>query len=152
MVHLEIPKDEKTESLLDSLSEHLVELKEEASEIRKQGTDTTMLDLLLIDVPSKIKFARATYEQKDIDSIKNSLAKIRHEIDILKTGTDFDDILNKIETAYQNIREEKYRDASEIYNKLRDIYKSLPEEMRRIVYAASLDIHKKILEAEKTKS
>jgi dephospho-CoA kinase len=146
MVRIEIPKDEKTEELLDSLAEHLTELKEEASQIRKQGMDTTMLDLIMIDVPSKIRMARMTYEDKDVNEVKRSLGQIRHELDLIKTGTDFDDALQKIQTAYDKIREGDYQGATELYTKLRDVYKTLPEETRRIVFAASLDIHRRILE------
>ena len=99
MVHLEIQKDDKIEELLDSLAEHLAELKEEASGIRKQGVDTTMADLRIIDALPKIKLARATYEQKDIDAIKNVLAQIKHEIDEAKTGTEFDYALENIQNA-----------------------------------------------------
>lgn len=149
MVVVTIPKNETTEELLDSLSEHFLELKEEISELRKQGLDTKMIDLMLIDVNPKIKMARATYEPKDIDSVKKSLAMIRNEIDTVKTGTDFDAALASIQDAYDFIREGKYAEAQRIYSKLRDVYKKLPEEMRRIVYLASLDIHKRITQAQK---
>ncbi|MBI5881474.1 hypothetical protein HZB90_05060 [archaeon] len=145
MVHIKIPKDEKIEELLDSMAEHLTEMKEEASQLRKQGLDTTMVDVIMIDVMPKIKFARTTYETKDVDEVKRLLAQIRHEIDIVKTGTDFDDALQKIEMAYDKIREGDNKTASELYDKLRQLYKTLPEEQRRIVYAVSLDIHKKLL-------
>ncbi|MEA3229940.1 MAG: type I-A CRISPR-associated protein Cas5a [archaeon] len=144
MVLVEMPKNEKVEELLDSLAEHLKELKDEASEVRKQGIDLTMVDLMVIDVPSRILLARKTYAQVDIDCVKNLLGKIRHEIDISKGGTEFDDALKKIQVAYEKIRHEKYEDASEIYAELRKVYKNLPEEMRRIIFVASLDIHKKL--------
>jgi hypothetical protein len=148
MVLVPIPKDEKIDDVLDSLAEHLTELKEETSELRKSGMDTKMVDLMMMDVLPKIKLARTTYEPKDIDSVKKSLAMIRNEIDSVKSGTDFDAALESIQHAYDYIREGKYAEAQQIYSKLRDVYKKLPEEMRKIVYVASLDIHKKILEGQ----
>jgi hypothetical protein len=148
MVLIEIPKDEKIEDMLDALVEHLEELKQETSEIRKQGIDTTMVDLMMMDVLPKVKLARATYEQKDVDAVKKMLAQIRHEIDLAKTGTEFDDALKKIQDAYDKIREEKYADAQQIYLELREVYTKLSGEMRRIVYKASLDIHNRIRNAE----
>jgi hypothetical protein len=146
MVRIEIPKDEKTEELLNSLMEHLAELKEEASAVRKQGMDTTAVDLILIDIPSKVKFARTTYEQRDVNAVKRSLGQVRHELDQIKTGTEFDDSLQKIQTAYDKIREGDVKTATEVYSGLRGIYKNLPEDERRIVFAAALDIHRRIIE------
>jgi len=148
MVIVEMPKDEKTDEILDSLTEHLTELKSETSELRKKGLDTKMIDLLMMDVLPKIRLARTTYEEKDVDSVKKSLAMIRNEIDSVQAGTDFDAALESIQNAYEFIREGNYPEALKIYLKLRDVYKKLPEEMRRIVYVASLDIHKKILKAQ----
>jgi dephospho-CoA kinase len=148
MVIVEIPKDEKTDEILDSLTEHLTELKSETSELRKKGLDTKMIELMMIDVLPKIRLARTTYEQKDVDSVKKSLAMIRDEIDSVQVGTDFDAALESIQNAYEFIREGNYPEALKIYLKLRDVYKKLPEEMRKIVYVASLDIHKKIMKAQ----
>lgn len=144
MALIEIPKNEKIEEMLDSFAEHLKELKDEASEIRKMGLDTTMVDLTMLDIPSRITLARKTYDQSDIDRVKNLLGRVRHEIDVARSGTEFDDALKKIEAAYEHIRHEKYGDALEIYKELRSVYKKLPEEMRRIVFTASLDIHEKL--------
>lgn len=144
MTVVEVPKDEKIEELLDSLAEHLKELKEEASELRKQGLDMKMADLIMIDIPPRINLARKTYEKSDIDNVKKLLGRVRHEMDIARSGTEFDHALKKIQEAYDHIRDERYSEASEIYRELRSLYKNLPEEMRRIVFVASLDIHKKI--------
>lgn len=146
MVVLEIPKDEKTEELLNSLAEHLAELKEEASEIRKEGLDTSMVDIMMMDVLPKIKMARTTYDDKDIDSVKRSLAQIRHEIDLVKEGTRFDDALENIQRAYDHIRHDKCGEATKIYDELRKLYPKLPEDERKIVYKAALDIHRRIAE------
>jgi ribosome-interacting GTPase 1 len=146
MARIEIPKDEKTEELIDSLMEHLAEMKDEASSLRKQGMDTAMADIIIMDIPSKAKMARTTYEKNDIDSVKRSLAQVRHELDMIKTGTQFDDSLQRIQTAYDKIREGDIKTATEIYAGLRDAYKSLPEDERRIVFAAALDIHRRIMD------
>ncbi len=145
MVVIELPKDEKMDELLDLMAEHLTELKEEASDIRKQGIDTSMVDILMIDVLPKIKMAKVTYEKKDVDEVKKLLAQIRHEIDLLKSGTEFDDALKRIQQAYDDIRHDKCDEAREIYNDLRGVYTKLPEDQRRIVYKAALDIHQRII-------
>jgi hypothetical protein len=147
MVVIEIPKDEKTEELLDSLVEHLAELKSELGEVRRQGMDASMVELLMMDFMPKVKLARTTYEQKDIDAVKKALAQIRHEIDLVKAGTDFDAALDKIQAAYDNIRAGKLSEARDIYIELRGVYSKLSGELRRIVYTASIDIHKRLEQA-----
>ncbi|MBN1543983.1 hypothetical protein JW898_00810 [Candidatus Woesearchaeota archaeon] len=144
MVVVKLPKDEKIESLLESLLEHLSELKEEASEIRKQGMDTAVVDLMMTDILPKIKFARTTYDDADVGAVKRSLAQIRHEIDLIRTGTEFDAALVKIQDAYNDIRGGKLADATSTYLQLREVYPKLPEDLRRIVYKAALDIHRRI--------
>ncbi len=148
MVLIELPKDEKKEELLDSLAEHLNELKEETSEIRRQGMDTSLVELRMIDVHPKIKMARTTYEQKDIDEVKRMLAQIRHEIDTVKTGTEFDQALKRIQEAYDHIRADRCSAAHKIYDDLRQVYPRLPEDQKRIIYKAALDIHKRIAQTK----
>ncbi|MFC1741733.1 hypothetical protein ACFL3V_04320 [Nanoarchaeota archaeon] len=144
MVVIEIPKDEKKEELLDSLVEHLEEIKEEAAEARRQGMDTAMADLLVHDFMPKVKLARVTYDKRDIAALKKQLSQIRHELDISKQGTEFDSALMRIQTAYDKIREEDYGEARKIYNGLRNVYVGLSGEMRRTIYKASLDLHRKL--------
>ena len=144
MVQIKIEKDERIEEKLDALMEHLGELKEEASELRKQGMDLSMADLKMIDVPSRVNLARKTYAQSDIDAVTKALAQIKNEIDEVKSGTKFDEALKKIEDAYQQIREEKYDEANETYAELKTIYSGLSGDLRKIIFKASLDIHKKL--------
>jgi hypothetical protein len=144
MVVITVPKDEKSDELLNSLVEHLQELKEEASEVRKQGTDLSIVDLLFMDFMPKVKLARATYEEKDIDAVKKALAQIRHEIDLAKTGNEFDAALQKIENAYEHIRNGRFAEAREIYVELTRVYKKMDGEMRQVLYKAALDIHSKL--------
>ncbi|MBW2972565.1 hypothetical protein KY359_06015 [Candidatus Woesearchaeota archaeon] len=146
MVIIEMPKDEKTEAILDSMVEHLKELKDETSQIRRLGSDTSMVELMMIDLLPKVRLARTTYDQRDIDEVKRSLAQIRHEIDLVKEGTEFDAALKKIQDAYDDIRSGNIKDAVALYQDLRNVYAKLPEDQRRIVFKASLDIHRRIVE------
>ena len=147
MVKIEIPRDEKLDDMLESLEEHLKEMKEEASELRKQGKDTTMVDLMMIDILPRIRMAKITNDKRDVDAVKRLLARIHNEIDELKTGTEFDAALSKIQKAYDSIRDGKYYDAWQRYTEIRKLYRKLPEDLRRIIYVASLDIHQKLQQA-----
>ncbi|MBW2964501.1 hypothetical protein KY363_03500 [Candidatus Woesearchaeota archaeon] len=144
MVVIEIQKDEKKEQLIDSIMEHFKELQDEAGQLRREGKDTTTIDLMMMDVIPKSRFARVTYDEKDIDSLKRALGQIRHELDLIKSGTEFDVVIRKIQQAYDFIREGKLEDAEQAYKELRETYKSLSGELKNIVYKASLDIHKKL--------
>ncbi|HII71487.1 TPA: hypothetical protein HA265_01905 [Candidatus Woesearchaeota archaeon] len=144
MVVLKLPKDEKKEELLDSFMDHLNELKEEASGLRKTGYDTKMVDIMMVDVPSYVKLARATYLQSDIDKVKSQLAQIRHELDLVKTGNDFDEALERIKETYELLRNGKKKDAAAKYRQLTKIYKNLPEDLRKTLYKASFELHSQL--------
>ncbi|MBW2997821.1 hypothetical protein KY349_05770 [Candidatus Woesearchaeota archaeon] len=148
MVRIEIPRDEKLDDMIDSLEDHLKEMKDEVSELRRQGIDTTIVDMMMMDILPKVRMAKITNDQQDVDAVKRLLARMHNEVDELKTGTEFDEALKKIQSAYDSIRGGKYRDAWERYTELRGLYKKLPEDLRRIVYVASLDIHQKLQQAE----
>lgn len=155
MVHLKIPVDEKVEELLESLQDHMAEMKEEITELRRGGQDTSIIDILIMDVIPKIKFARATGDERDIASVKKLLGRIRYEIDQVKDGTEFDEVLNKIESACEKIRQEKYHDALKDYARIQELYGKLDPELKRVIYLISIKIHKDIedwkLEVEKEK-
>jgi hypothetical protein len=74
-----MPPDElnkKAELLLSKLGE----LKERISELRKQGKDPLIPDLLLRNIKARIGVAKALERPEDLDSIDESLEKARKEI------------------------------------------------------------------------
>jgi hypothetical protein len=89
-----------------------------------------------------MKFASATEEKRDVDAVKRVVAKIRYEIDQIKHGTDFDIILDKISDACELIRQGNFERAAEDYKVIKQLYEKLDPDLKRIVFAISLEIHK----------
>ncbi len=148
MVVIEIPRDEKKEELLGELLEHLNQFKEENSELRKKGHDTKMVDLLMMDIPARVRLARVAYDESEIEAIKKGLAQIRHELDSVKEGTEFDEALLKLMMANEHLRHGRVRDAQLSYRELQKVYGVLPEDLKKVLYKAAYDLHKKIDKAK----
>jgi len=72
--------DEEKEKKLDILKDDYVETQTAVSELRKSGKDTTMAELLLLDMPAKIEMARKSYEQHDIDRARKVIDEIKYDI------------------------------------------------------------------------
>jgi predicted nucleic acid-binding Zn-ribbon protein len=90
---------DKLENMFESLKNEYRELKAEVSEFRKKGFDTTIVNLKLMNIPSKIQLAESTREYRDIEKVKMMLNNIKSEISDIKSERD----LNKEAEGTQNL-------------------------------------------------
>jgi hypothetical protein len=75
-----VPKN--IEDLVSSFNSQLTEIKEKTKDLRKQGQDTKMLELVLMRIPAKIKLFQATEDEKDKNVIQELLEEARKEIQV----------------------------------------------------------------------
>lgn len=81
---------------IHSLTEHLQTIKERLSENRKQGMDTKIADIMMLNALPKIMMAQATNQPKDTDSAKRLLGDIENEMKHLRKEEDFGQALKRI--------------------------------------------------------
>jgi uncharacterized protein YjgD (DUF1641 family) len=144
MVVVKRKVNEKYEERLSNLKDRFQELKEEVSELRKKGFNTEIVEVLLYDFAPRIKMAKVTYDEFDIERINNLFKNIEEELEIVKNGSDFTNVLKGIEEAYEMLRTDKYSEASKKYHEIIEKYKKLPQDQKRFVYVPSMDLWKKI--------
>ena len=65
---------------IENLKADLNNLKLKLSECRKNGSDTKIAELKLMNVPFKIKLVEATQSYKDIDMVKKMLEDVKREL------------------------------------------------------------------------
>jgi hypothetical protein len=80
---------------LTVLQDHFMSLKERVSDARKQGMNTRIPEVKLMNIQSKIKMAEVSGLQKDIDKVKNALADIESEMKLLRKEQDFEQTLRQ---------------------------------------------------------
>jgi len=144
MVVVQRPVDESVENELQALDDKFQELKSELGDVRRKGRDTGLAEILTIDFAPKLKMAKATYDRKDIDELKQILDDIKKEIDLVNNGSDFEHVDEMIKEAYQFLREDKVKEAMILYPKITKIYKELPKDLQRTIYRACLDLNNRI--------
>ena len=132
MVVVQRPVDESVENELQALDDKFQELKSELGDVRRKGRDTGLAEILTIDFAPKLKMAKATYDRKDIDELKQILDDIKKEIDLVNNGSDFEHV------------DEMIKEAMILYPKITKIYKELPKDLQRTIYRACLDLNNRI--------
>jgi hypothetical protein len=70
-----------TEQEIATMKEELEELKRDLAEARKLGKDTKIAELIVMAIPSKLRYAEITGERKDIGKVKSLLKNARDEIE-----------------------------------------------------------------------
>jgi len=136
--------DESFEDEIHKLKERFDELKGELSEIRKKGKDTKLAEVYLFNVHPKLKMALATYSPVDLEKAKTWIDYFQEEIENAKKGEDYVHDIDLIHKAYEHIYRKEKHDAILVYDQLRTHYSKYPEEQRRLIYMACLDIHQMI--------
>ncbi len=149
MVVVNRPDDEKVEAELQSLADEFQELKARMSDLRKNGKDTRIAELMALDFTPRLRMAKVTYESKDINKIKQLLQDITTELKEAEEGSEFDHAMELIREAYEYIREGKLMEASVAYSAIVRLYKKMPGDLKRTLYLAGLDIKAKLEKAEK---
>ncbi|MFH1133623.1 MAG: hypothetical protein V1735_03970 [Nanoarchaeota archaeon] len=135
---------EEIDNKLNALRDQFMELRQEVSELRRMGKDTSILDVKLFEVEPLIKMARVTYEDHDIRRVAESISGIQKEVGIVKDGDPFERITKLIESAYEALRQGKKADAKAVYDNIQALYRELPKELQKTVYRACLDLHQKV--------
>ncbi len=144
MVVVSRPANDKIDGDLQSLEEKFLELRARASELRRKGKDTMTVEIMEHDFAPKVRMAKATYEQEDIDKVRMVLDELAKELDEIDKGSPFSHAIEMIKDAYEYLRHENINEAITAYNAIQRIYTNLPEDMKRPIYKACLDINKKI--------
>ncbi|MBU0979333.1 MAG: hypothetical protein KJ709_00875 [Nanoarchaeota archaeon] len=137
------PTDEKIEDKLVEYRDALQDLKLEISEIRRDGYDTSILDLKVVEVEPQIKMARVTYEKKDIEKVQEKLDGIKKEMKTTKEGDPFKRIMDLIEQCFDDLRNDKKGDAISKWKDIQEIYRILPKDLQRTVFRACLELRRR---------
>lgn len=146
MVLVKMPVNEALENELSSYEEKGAELKQKMSELTKEGKDTSIMRIKFADLSPAIRMARATYDEKDVAKVRSIVEDLEKELEIAEHGSDFDNALALIKSAYEDIREGRRAEAAKKYSQITEYYKRLSGELKRAVYVACLDIHKRLSE------
>jgi hypothetical protein len=128
--------DEKKERDIEKLKDDFVELQGTVSELRKRGKDTNIVDLMLYDIPTKITMAKATHEDKEIEDARRMIGRAKKEMNDVTGVSDFDRITQLIQEAFEHLRKDEKKQATENYSEIMAIYKVLTHELKKTVYSA----------------
>lgn len=71
--------------IIDAVKAQLKELKEELSQLRKNGFNVKIPELKILQIPSKIQLAEIMGEEKDISIVRRLLAETKEEIESVKS-------------------------------------------------------------------
>jgi Rieske Fe-S protein len=144
MVLIKPPNDEKKEAQIDKLKDDFIEMQQKVSELRKSGKYTKIAELIVLDIPSKIKMAQITQEDKDISAIQRSIKDIREEVNLISRKSEFDLIHSTIKEAFENLRKDEKKKAIEKYNEIMKIYPLLTKSLKKTVYSACIELKKRL--------
>ncbi len=136
--------DDKKEAELDKLKDEYLEVQQSVSDLRKSGKDTSIADIMLLEIPAKIRLARSMYEQEDIESVKRTIEKIRKEITDIVNGSEFDHINELLKEAFDHVRKDEKRQAIEKYEEIMKLYRLLTSDLKKTVFSACIELRKRI--------
>ncbi|MBR9699502.1 hypothetical protein GOV09_03550 [Candidatus Woesearchaeota archaeon] len=137
-------KKEEIEEKIDELKDKFQELQQSVSVLRKEGKDTAIAELMVLDIPSKIKTASLTQEEHDIKRAKHLLKDIKNEIDDLSKGSDFDRINVLIKECFEHLRNNEKKPAKDNYHEIMQRYRLLPKELKQTVFSACKGLRERL--------
>jgi hypothetical protein len=141
----------KKDKILEGYLDKLTALKKRLSKLRKGAYDTQFIEPFILNVAPKVKMAKATYEDVDMDKVKDDVNWIENQIEIIEQNRDFPQIYQKVQEIYDLLRVGDNSQATILYLELRNDYKSLDGKSKETIYVACLDIHERLNSAKEKK-
>lgn len=94
------------------LKQHLQTLRERVSRSRKEGMDTRIVEIKLMNIMPKIMMAKVTNTKEDMGVVANLLADLEREMKQLRKEQRFEDILRQVaeEERHQMDKEDREKD------------------------------------------
>jgi len=150
MVVVENPINEQMQKELDGYEDEFKETLGKITDMRKEGKDTKLVEIMVLAVQPKIKMVRVTWESNDMSSLKSSIDDLKAEIKSIEEGIPFDTLLAIVHDIYVALFDKKLKDATKSYNELISLYKKIKDpDMKKMVYPVCVGLHKRILDAKK---
>lgn len=76
------PLSEEQEHVMQELQNRVVDLRKEVSAKRKAGGYTKIPELMLINIPAKLKMLTADFQQKDVEKVREMLRTIEEDLKV----------------------------------------------------------------------
>lgn len=119
----------------------------DTSTLRKKGKDTSLIDILLLNIKPKLKMVKVSYEKYDCEIIKKELEHIKNEIIKIKEGLLPINIVNAVYEANEALFNNKLEEAKEKYTFIKKFYDKCSDKLlKKIIYEACIELHKKLSE------
>lgn len=120
---------------MKELHGELDDIKRKLSSLRKRGIDTKNTEYKIMNIPSKIKMAGITNNERDVNYIKDIYERVIADIDFLekhymaeqKKMKYMEELLEKANTF---MKERKFRSCLPLYYEIRSFYKELSIESK----------------------
>lgn len=136
---------------LTVLKEHLQNLKERISQARKQGMDTKLVEIKIVNIQPKIQMAQVTGQKKELRIVSALLGDVEQEMKHLRREHRFEDILKRVaEEEKQRLdKEEKQTDylklsQNEIVDKTNKLINRARESLGKEQYEKVYPIYREI--------
>ena len=148
------------EDKIKKIEDEYKKLHDELSNLRKEGADMKIAELSLMNIPSKIDYARISKKEEDFTNVMSLLKNIevemneaRNELDNSKENEILDikkpsareiiqDMLDGAAYFMQNARKSE---AVDLYNEIMNQYKLLSKAEKKIVLPNCMELRKIIL-------
>lgn len=157
---------------IGNLKNELMFLKMELSEKRKKGFDTSIAQMHIPSIPSKIQMAEITKDPQDVQKAKQWIDLVKKELSLAEPKNEYimmkDEKLpeekheeqedvgvalnNLIADAHLAIREINVERAIEHYSDINKLYQQAPAALKKSVYLEIIEVYRKISEIKNPKS
>ena len=134
---------------IESLKSHYGELIARVRTLRKSGLDPTYPEMMLTNIPSKIKMAEVTQDPADVSRAYQLMSLAEPELKELEQKSEREEgilqhIHGLIAESYDLISNDKIESARKNYEELMDYYTDLPIEMKMRIYSSCAKLHDKL--------
>lgn len=144
MVVITVPVNDELEKQLVRCQEKFNDLKVEASDVRKNGRDTFFFDTKMLDFPSLMKLAYATWDPVDVERVKHLITDLKHELELAKDGEPFEHALHLLSECTLACGRDDLPKARALYTMLSDIYRHLSKEERLLIMDACVALRARL--------
>jgi len=132
---------DKMTRALDKLKQELLDFKAELSKYRKKGVDVKLINLKIMNLPSKVDVIELSDTSEGLHNLNQTLEKAKSELEEAKLKR----VKQLISMISDFIKSADKDNAKFYYNELMELYALLGPKNKTKMKDACLDIRKKII-------
>jgi hypothetical protein len=137
-------EDDEFRQKIEEFKNLIKEVHNQVSKLRKEGKNTEIVDIKLLNVQPKLKMLMTTRSKSDQEIFQNLIKDIQTEIDYVAKENHFQNTLDIMHRITNEYNRENHKDLLDLANKLEESMMMTDDEIKHLLLPSKDHVIKRV--------